>query len=419
MKTIQKITRLSLPTIALFAATVIGSPCLAATDVYLVAKSFTKVMPDGVSVPMWGYALDADQNLATDGGETASSPGPRLVVPDTESILRIHLRNDLPSDTSLIIHGQATPLEPVWFTDGSGRQRVSSFTRTVAPGATDIYEWTGLQTGSYRYLSGTHQAVQIQMGLQGAMTHDFLPGQAYKKPHSAYANEVVLFYTEVDPALHAAVDGGTYGTAAYPSALRYKPEYFLVNGSPFTATTPALPAGATGEFTLLRLINGGLETHVPTLLGTDMGIIAEDGALLVAPIRTYAVGLHAGKVHDVLIRPSFPNLFPLYDRAMGITNSDLSSGGMISHLEVTAPALQTKLQGGVLRWGQKAFDADEAAQAAQLLPENTAKERAKKKKKIKATKRALASSRKRLDKLERKLAKRVETLGTLEEALER
>jgi len=36
-------------------------------EVHLVVKAFQKTMPDGTSVPMWGFARDADSDRAGAG----------------------------------------------------------------------------------------------------------------------------------------------------------------------------------------------------------------------------------------------------------------------------------------------------------------------------------------------------------------
>lgn len=328
MKSIQRIAG---P--ALLLATVLGSTGFAATDVYLVARPHIVTMPDGVQIPMWGYALDADGDLATDGGEAASSPGPRLVVPPGETILRVHLRNDLPVPTSLILPGQAAQLAPVSFVDGSGRSRVSSFTATVAPGSTAVYEWSSVRHGSYLYQSGTHPAVQVQMGLYGPMTKNFAAGQAYSAPITAYAGEALVVYSEIDPALHAAVVGGTYGTAAYPSTIDYSPRYFLVNGAPYSPGAADLPL-PRNQYSMVRFFNAGLQSHTAMMLGLDGVLGSEDGNELPARRVSYSVFLPAGKTKDALVRPTRAGRYPVFDRSMALSNDNATGGGMLTYLAV-------------------------------------------------------------------------------------
>ncbi|MBW2623593.1 MAG: hypothetical protein JRD68_11865, partial [Deltaproteobacteria bacterium] len=102
-----------------------------AVEFYLRAGTATITMPDGVSVTMWGFALDTDNDFATVDG-TITSPGPVLVVPANDTVLTIHLKNDLTEEASIVIPGLLASMTPVFFTDGMGRQRVRSFTQQSA-----------------------------------------------------------------------------------------------------------------------------------------------------------------------------------------------------------------------------------------------------------------------------------------------
>ena len=113
------------------------------------------------------------------------------------------------------------------------------------------------------------------MGLYGAVTKDAGAAEAY--PGLAYDNEVILFYSDVDPVHNAAVAAldSTY------TPISYNAQWFLINGEPYedtvAYTTPDVPAGAPGDTTLLRFLSTASETHVPTLQGMHMTIHAEDG----------------------------------------------------------------------------------------------------------------------------------------------
>jgi len=208
----------------------IASPVIA-KDVYLVAKPVTLTMHDGSSVVMWGYAVDADSDLTTDGGETATVPGPQIEVAPGDSTLTIHLRNDLTVPTSIGISGQQKSMTPVLFpnSDPNFPDRIRSFDTETAAGAIGSYTWTGVAPGTNLYGSVTHIQVQRQMGLYGAMTKNAAIGEAY--PGKKFDTESLLVYSEIDPALHAAVAGGNYGPGqAMTSTIVYEPKYFLING---------------------------------------------------------------------------------------------------------------------------------------------------------------------------------------------
>ena len=54
-----------------------------AVDYYLVAKSYTKMMPDGTEVPMWGYVVDPGaSNANLTGCFGAASSAARMACID-------------------------------------------------------------------------------------------------------------------------------------------------------------------------------------------------------------------------------------------------------------------------------------------------------------------------------------------------
>jgi FtsP/CotA-like multicopper oxidase with cupredoxin domain len=295
----------------------------------LVAMPFNKAMPDG-TVTMWGYALDM-------GAESVPTvPGPPLVVPAGETSLTVNLRNALSGDgaepVSLVIPGQLATMSPVKFTDSQGRQRVRSFTAEAAVGGSQSYTWNNLKPGTYLYHSGTHPQVQVQMGLYGAMTHDAVAGLAYAGV--PYHNEVTLLFSEVDPALHAAVATGNYGPGTgMTSTIDYAPKYFLVNGEPYTSASLPVAAGNAGQITLLRLLNAGLQSRSPVLQGHYMRLVAEDGNRYPHAREQYSAFLPALKTVDAVINPAEAATYPIYDRRL--------ADGMLAFLTVadanTAP----------------------------------------------------------------------------------
>ena len=286
------------------------SPTATAIEYWLRAEPLNVTMPGSATpVPMWGYALDGASCTAVPPATCqATVPGPALTVPVGDPVLTVHLTNNLPANTSIVIPGQAANMTPVKFefADDTGRQRVRSFTHeTLAGGGTADYSWTSMKPGTYLYHSGTHPQVQVQMGLYGGVKKDFAAGEIY--PGVAYSNEVTLLYSEIDPALHTAVDSGTYGTPGGPtSTLNYQPRYFLINGKPFQSGDAAVATVAAGQTTLLRFINAGLQTHVPVINGMTMRLVAEDGNPYpwpANPREQYSVMLPAAKTVDAIIVP--------------------------------------------------------------------------------------------------------------------
>ena len=278
MKTTLKLGLLA-STLALFTGTA------SAEEYDLCVVQGTKDLPGGTTVPGWGDAV----NDPLTGCGAVQRPGPPLDV--TDGTLTINLQNNLTAPTSIVIPGLPMPAStgsgPTW-NDGStgGRtsaaQRVRSFGAEAAAGGTQTYSWTGVRPGSFIYHSGTHPQKQVYMGLYGAMTQDAGPGVAYPAIGTsdpvAYDNEVVLFYSEIDPDLNWTIALGSYQTS-----INYHPRWFLVNGEPYVAGMADISTGTggaplvAGENVLLRLFSTAGETHVPVLQGLTMTIHAEDG----------------------------------------------------------------------------------------------------------------------------------------------
>ena len=313
-----------------------SSSSASAANVNLFAGTKIITMPDGQDITMWGFGLAPG---------SITIPGPQITITPGDTTLTINLTNNLPEPVSLIINGQKeTSMTPVW-TDssdtivGTGSRpagdytsRVRSFTREAAPaGGVATYQWNNLKPGTYLYTSGTNPALQIQMGLYGALKVDAANKNVYNNPATAYAQDVVLLFSEVDPVVHAAVATDNYGPGGtVTSMVHYKPRYFLINGKAYPDLTP-IAAGALNTKTLIRFLNAGGKTHAPALLGGRyMTLLAEDGNLYPYLTRQQcSLELPAGKTTDVMItNPSTAGNIPVYDRALNLTNAGLTSPGI-------------------------------------------------------------------------------------------
>ena len=352
-----------------------------AQDYYLAAKAFTKTMPDGSTVPMWGYVEDtggACYGAATrvarlncvNALPDPSVPGPRLTVPPTDLNLRVFLSNGLPEPTSIVIPSQEIPFSqtdngPTWNDGTTGARgadltkRVRSFGReAISDGGRQRYLWNNFRgtpfdrPGTFIYHSGTHPQKQVYMGLYGAATKDAATGAAYTGV--PYDNEVILFYSDIDPVINAAVAGGTYQTS-----IDYKARWFLINGEPYQDGMVPISAGTAGPLTagqnvLLRFLSTSSETHVPVLQNLYGTIHAEDGiqytwqdgstVMAASPRMQYSVALPALKTKDVIVNPTTAGSYAVYDGNGYMTNpsdpEDITQsdtvGGMLRFLSVSA-----------------------------------------------------------------------------------
>jgi len=326
--------------------TMLASAHLAsAASVDICTGVTTKTMPDATIVTMWGYGLDTTPGVPLSPCNV-TVPGPQIVVPDIDTTLTINLRNTLTEPTSIMVPGLRSTGSPapVYIPDAQFptnpiRDRARAMTHEAAPdGGSAIYGFHAAP-GTYLYQSGSHPAVQVQMGLYGGVTKNTPTGNAY--PMVPYNNEVVLLYSEIDPQLHTEIANGTYGdtndATPYLSTINYVPKYFLVNGAPFVGgSTADILGGVAGETTLIRFLNAGLETHVPVLHGGSMDLIAEYGSPYPYPRKQYSFELAAGQSRDALFTPNTADRYAIYDRSLRLTNNMDPNGGLMSFLAVTA-----------------------------------------------------------------------------------
>ena len=261
--------RSNYPKATLEAATIAGTILLsmagvssAQTTVNLTASQQTTVLPDGNTVPMWGWTCGTGTAAATGAtctaltyntatgvlnpqiGGTTWQP-PLIVVPyvSTGTSLTINLTNNLPVETSLVIIGQAggglgAPVReagprtdgahagqtattwpivtPNSFTPPTQGERARTFTSIEVAGvatvgavpAVGVYSWTNLKPGTYLIRTGTYPSIQGPMGLYGVLVVTQAPaggaaGVAYPPATTTaggvtYDADVAALLSEID-----------------------------------------------------------------------------------------------------------------------------------------------------------------------------------------------------------------------------
>ena len=327
-------------------------------DVYLRAQRFDKMLASGGSAAMWGFAqCDETFTVCTDPSET-DAPGPQINA-FAGFALNVHVQNTLGIPVSIAIPGQSEEVNrvPVMMADDPAvpgqPPRVQSQTHETAagsveaPSATATYTWNNLSSGTYLYQSGTFPSIEVPMGLYGALIVSEGDGVAYGRPFDA---DVVLLVSEIDPVQNARVDAAATVlptrscvsladyeqnmTAGYPCTVDYNPTYFLINGG----ASADLPAGDPTDDVLLRFVNAGLRSHTPSIVGVELGLIAEDGNAYLGLQRNQSAALlAAGKTLDAIVKmPNTDITYSLFDRMPTFSNENLPNGGSLATLQVGA-----------------------------------------------------------------------------------
>jgi len=208
------------------------------------------------------------------------------------------------------------------FAPPSQGPRAQAFVKeAVATTGTITYTWTSLAPGTYLIESGSYPSIQGPMGLYGVLVvtnaptgagTTFAAGTAYPSPAGAvtttgvpYDADGVLLLSEIDAVQNQAADTAVRTTVQpvhqvesgllalrtcgdrqhlLPATVDYTPTYYLIDGHSFDRTNPALSALSVGSndstgTVLLRFVNAGLRMHMPSVIGLQMALIAEDGHL--------------------------------------------------------------------------------------------------------------------------------------------
>jgi FtsP/CotA-like multicopper oxidase with cupredoxin domain len=319
-------------------------------------------LPDGTTAYMWGLSQ---------GSAPFQHPGPVLCVNEGDTVTVI-LHNTLPVDTSLTFPGQVdvaangAPAQPQF----SGAT-LRSLTDTAAAGGGSVtYSFTASKPGTFLYESGTDPAIQVRMGLFGALLvrpSDNSPTDlfAYDRPDSQYTadEEFMVLLSEIDPYLNAAVARAVKRNKPITFDMtRYHPRYWLINGrgfpdsiaDNFASWLPSQPYGALAlihpmnsqEFLdpptnaqpnpayhpypgLVRYLSVGTEEYPFHPHGNNGKIIARDGNPLESgtgddlSFEKFSVNIGPGQTWDALFGWADPESYSPITNPIPITEPNI------------------------------------------------------------------------------------------------
>ena len=252
----------------------------------LTASEFDTALMDGVNVRAWGY--------------NGTMPGPELRVREGDTV-RVRLINDLPVPTTIHWHGVNVRPEM----DGVAGLSQSP----VEPGGSFTYEFVASPAGTRWYHSHTDPAVQVPMGLYGALIIE--PAN----PTEIWDREHTLILAEWDLELTPAVAVGTAPAGPGDSMLRggeHGTDFFLLNGRMHGAVPPIRIA--PGEHILLRVIHAGSIPHPIHTHGHSFTLVATDGipAPTVARLVKDTVLLAPGERFDLALEGNNPGVWMVH-----------------------------------------------------------------------------------------------------------
>ncbi len=286
------------------------------------ATTGTLTLVDGTIVPIWGYT---DVN-----GGPAQLPGPTLIANEGETV-EIVLHNTLTFTTSLSVPGQDFVPDLI----GVGAGGVITYSFTASNVGTYAYEAGFAATGG-----GPDGTRQVMMGMYGAFVvrPAGQPTWAYGDAGSAFVDEALLVFSEIDLAFNASPVTFTLNL--------YQPDYWLINGLAYTETA-SIPT-APGNTVLLRYLNAGIQERTIGLLGVRQLVLGEDSSGL-APITRFSVvaeTMGAGQSLDTLVQipmtVTVGTKYPIYNTGfqqlhnngqMAISGA-VAFGGIVTFLDV-------------------------------------------------------------------------------------
>ncbi len=411
MRSINIINRkLNTAVLALAVLLLCASVSFAQQQVNLTAAPTSLTLPDGQTVPMWGYSCGAviTGSTATCGKLNPSATGwsPVVItVPPTavSGGLQINLTNNLsftptgnpPNNipTSIMIVGQvggglgsnpmyvASPShaqqQVTWPTANTGAvntpptqgNRVQSFATEVEAGAAAAtLTWSNLKPGTYLLESGTHPSIQVPMGLIGMLVVTTAPtsttaGTAYTGVN--YDAEVPLEFSEIDPVQNTAVNAAVNTAGFNENTVWVRPAnggiaaITVTNGGSGYTTVPNVTitgGGGTGAVAT-AVVTGGAVTAInvttPGVYQTPPTIsidppISGTTATATATVTPISGGPCGGGA--AACYPPAVNYTPLYYLINGVAFSRTNSSASLfsASAAITQPSTLTNTPNGLL-----------------------------------------------------------------------
>lgn len=274
--------------------------------------------PDDNVIFMWGFSA---------GNNPFQHPGPVLCVDEGQTVT-VTLHNTLGVDVSILFPGQenvlanGAPAQPQF----AGGQLTSLTNVAPANGGSVTYSFVASHPGTFIYESGTNPAIQVRMGLFGALVVRPTSGadHANNRADSQFNTEAefLVLFSEIDPYLNQAIELGRSF-----DMNNYRPRYWMINGRGFPDTIapnfaswlPSQPYGALARIypydattnplpALERFANVGTEVIPMHPHAKNALLINQDGRPVAGPNgedmawENFSVPVGPGQTYDGLFR---------------------------------------------------------------------------------------------------------------------
>ena len=222
-------------------------------------------------------------------------PGPTIKVAVGDKV-RVVLRNELPSSTSIHWHGIRVP---------NSQDGVPDITqKPVLPGETFTYEFTTTAPAVGMYHSHHDAQVQVPAGLAGT----FLIGDVALPKGVRVKSEHTMMLN----------DSGPIG--------------FSLNGKSFPATAPIV--AAKGESFLMHYLNEGMMIHPMHLHGFAQLVVAKDGYPVPMPYKADTISVAPGERYSVVVTPDLPGVWAWHCHILAHAEGSNGMFGMVTALVV-------------------------------------------------------------------------------------
>jgi FtsP/CotA-like multicopper oxidase with cupredoxin domain len=322
--------------VALLAALLGGSASAADVNVDLCATTGNTTMPDGASVPIWGFVSANAADCTGVAAGTATIPGGPVITANEGQTVTITVSSSLPA-------GAAAP-----------RLEIPGIVLTPNdPTTPTAWSFTAGAAGSYLYQSSADSGRQEAMGLYGALivrptvvpaggTDADPTHYAYDNAVSQFTDQATLVLSAIDPVFNADPLNFKYTSGDYTTGFRAV--YWLINGHAYTNGDPAITHTAGGRL-LVRFLNAGYDNTSMSLVGIHDRVIARDAHLLGTNLFADNETIPAGGREDAIIdfsgSPGVPpngKGYPLFNRELHVTNGAPSQvtadggGGMMTFI---------------------------------------------------------------------------------------